>query len=512
MIMAFKSGVGYDYFSADVRDENNYPVKNPPKLPEQLTLNLNGAKKVRLRAVDTQGQPVAGVTIRPWYVRKEGNPGDTNFAINATFNRVTDKNGIAVYDWLPPNVEWGITFISRATDLDADHLDVEWTTHNESREYEIKLKRRTELAGHVLDPDGQPLEGAVVKAHGQRAGSDSYGTATTGADGKFSMNVQSDMAYVAHVRHGDLVGYYGRIVLIENKPVTDIDIPLVKGTVIRGKVTRGTPPAPVKKQSVSLELDLGGIPDEIHALRKDDDNAWYSVSYGDAMLTDDNGAFQFVAAPGEYVLSGPQQAEQHNFTVTDEAELEFDLHVPHKELDQLTGVVRDPDGQPVADAKIYGVYEGTTHSRHAFSGKTDVAGRFDIERETQPAMVHIASADQSYGTIVSIDGDVKSLDVDMKPTFSARGRLLHDSGEAFAGAKVTFSVRVYRGEKGTGDSVPSFGGSVITDAVGDYVLKHLVQGIEYDILLEHSVNGPWSRIATVNHDSTEDIDFGDVRI
>lgn len=147
-------------------------------------------------------------------------------------------------------------------------------------------------------------------------------------------------------------------------------------------------------------------------------------------------------------MSGPEQAEQHNFKVTDEEELKFNFHVPHKELDQLTGVVRDPDGQPMAEAKIYGVYEDATHSRHAFSGKTDSEGHFDIERETQPAMVHVASADQSFGAIVSIDGDLEQLDVDLKPAYSAHGRLLNNSDDPLAGAKVKFSVRVYRAEKG----------------------------------------------------------------
>lgn len=79
--------------------------------------------------------------------------------------------------------------------LDADHLNVEWATHAENREYELKMKRRTGLSGHVFDPAGQPVEGAVVKARGQGAGSDSHVTATTDADGTFSMKVQSEMAY-----------------------------------------------------------------------------------------------------------------------------------------------------------------------------------------------------------------------------------------------------------------------------------------------------------------------------
>jgi hypothetical protein len=57
-------------------------------------------QKIHLKAVDKQGQTVAGVTLRPWYVVKEGNPCETYFGSHA-FAQMTDRNGIAVPIFLP---------------------------------------------------------------------------------------------------------------------------------------------------------------------------------------------------------------------------------------------------------------------------------------------------------------------------------------------------------------------------------------------------------------------------
>ena len=287
MVIAFKSGVGYDYFSGDVRDANNYPVKNPPKLPDKLALVLNGARTIRVKAVDSQGQPVSRIAVSPWYINKQGNPGQTNFGSSA-LGRVTGPDGIAVFDWLPPNVNWGVTFWIRSDEYDADRLTVETAKLEQTSDFEMKLQRRTELSGRVVDSDGRPVPNATVLATGAGISIDyGRGQAETGADGRFSMVVPPDKAYVAHVKQGDMIGYVSPIVIRENKPATDVEIKLAKGTVVRGKVTRGQPPEPVAQQWISLQLELGRVPEEVEQLRQEGDRAYRPIFHHDGMITGD---------------------------------------------------------------------------------------------------------------------------------------------------------------------------------------------------------------------------------
>lgn len=512
MIMAFKSGVGYDYFSASVRDANNYPVENPPPLPDRLTLKLNGAKTVRVKAVDSSGRPVTGATIRPWYIRREGNPGDTNFASGA-FNRSTDADGLAVFDWIPPDVHYGLTFWPHADGYDADRLDIQWQEFDVAKTYETVLKRMPLLSGRVVNKQGRPVAGAAVKAHGRgvnHGGSDV--TTTTDATGRFSVQAPPDRVYVLHVQHDEQVGYVDSIVLREGSPIDDIQIKLLKGTIIRGQVTRGTPPRPVANEWISLSLEAKPFRLANDTKSGDANNEYADMTFRDSVFTDADGRFRFLAAPGEYYLSGPQQAKQHKFVVGDEEELEFNFNMPREEMMHFVGNVQGPDGERVANVDIYGVYEGWTHARHSFSGKTGDDGGFSVERETQPAMVQYLSADKSLGAIRSVDGEQSAGHATLRATYTAKGRLLNPDGTSYAGAKIQYSVKVYQGERGKGPWTPSFGGSTTTDAEGNYTLEHLIQEIEYDVTLTTSDDGRRTNITRVRSDQPGTVELGENRL
>jgi hypothetical protein len=66
-IFGYKPGVGFDYFENYV----SLPSSWSP-LPEQVKLVLNGTRTVRVRAVDSANNPVAGVDIAPVSVFKKG--------------------------------------------------------------------------------------------------------------------------------------------------------------------------------------------------------------------------------------------------------------------------------------------------------------------------------------------------------------------------------------------------------------------------------------------------------
>ena len=63
-IVARKGGAGFDYFE---NDRSKDAGKIGP-LPPDVTLTLDGARSVRIKAVDTAGRPVPGVDFAPWTI------------------------------------------------------------------------------------------------------------------------------------------------------------------------------------------------------------------------------------------------------------------------------------------------------------------------------------------------------------------------------------------------------------------------------------------------------------
>lgn len=508
MIIAFKAGVGYDYFSADVRDENNYPVADPPRIGDQLQLKLDAATTLQIRAVDSKGEPIANARIRPWYVNRSDRDGNVNFGSDA-FNLLTDVDGNAKFEWLPRKVDYGVTVWAYCDGYSEDRLDIQWAEFDTGSTYEAKLQKLISISGKVLKQNGTGAANARVQARGRGVGNNrGSAEATTDGLGNFSMTVAPDAAYVVSARYENEIGYTAPVTVLAGKTPDPIEIQLEAATVVRGKVTRGTPPTPVPDEWVSLKLDLGRVPKEIESLRPDGDNIYYSLSEVQGTRTDENGEFQFLVAKGEFVLSGPRQAKSHRFHVTDNSLTEYNFHVPRSEFVQFEGMVTDTNGNPVADAQIYGVYEGSTHARTSFTDTAGKNGRFSIQRESQPAIVRVLSPDKTLGALIEIDHDLSFANVELTPTFSAKGRLLTDDGRPWADATVQFGVHVYQGKRNNSPFMTSFGNKVQTSNDGVFRLDHLISNVEYHVSLERSKEGPWSHIGVVNTNGTKEFDLG----
>ncbi|HEY2251469.1 MAG TPA: carboxypeptidase-like regulatory domain-containing protein, partial [Planctomycetaceae bacterium] len=314
-IYALKSGAGYDYFSNDRRDDSNYPLKDKVEAPPRVKLKLNGSRTARVQAVDSRGQPLAGVIVRPWSVNRVGNPGQTNFSSCNIFQSETGSDGFASFDWLPTDVQYGVTFMSHSREFSTpNNLTVK--ANDPRTDFQLRFLRQTKLAGRVLGPDGNPAAGVAVRAvgagvsaTGEHPGTRGQGAATTGADGRFEMDVYPEQAYILAVVHERWAAHRIGVIVREGKPVTDVELKLAEGIVVRGRITRGPDKSPVAETYVNLQLEGGRIPDEIEKLRHPNDKYWHGMSMSFHTQSDKEGNFRFVAAPGEYSLIGPPHAD-----------------------------------------------------------------------------------------------------------------------------------------------------------------------------------------------------------
>jgi len=68
-VIGHKPGAGFDYFE-NYRATPPSPRFDFPPLPAEITLTLDGAQTVRVKAVDSKGQPVSGAVITPARLQK----------------------------------------------------------------------------------------------------------------------------------------------------------------------------------------------------------------------------------------------------------------------------------------------------------------------------------------------------------------------------------------------------------------------------------------------------------
>jgi hypothetical protein len=159
-VFGLKSGAGFDYFE---NYRSTPPVDYPP-LAADVSLTLDGADTVRVKAVDSAGLPVSGVEFRPANLFKIGKVRNASFRLCASTKATTDGAGIATFDWLPKgaagagfDIVHGGIYSSR----DRPHYrrggPYEMTAH---------VLREARLGGTVIFPDGRPAEGILIKAEG----------------------------------------------------------------------------------------------------------------------------------------------------------------------------------------------------------------------------------------------------------------------------------------------------------------------------------------------------------
>ena len=81
-VIALKSGLGFDYTEYGLIDDAGRSQKGLPaeELPPSVALKLDGFRTVRIKAMDRDGNPLAGMALTPWLLRKAGRRSDVNLS------------------------------------------------------------------------------------------------------------------------------------------------------------------------------------------------------------------------------------------------------------------------------------------------------------------------------------------------------------------------------------------------------------------------------------------------
>ncbi len=310
-VIGLKSGAGFDYWNRVDRNAG------PRPLPAKLALTLNGARSVRVHAIDSLGRPVPGIDVVPWTVSK---PGQTDYANLSGFESrlegaQTDSNGIATIDWLPHDFAGSVTFLAKSKDF---HLPRPPSLQSDPKDdvvdLEMNLLRMTGLSGTVRTADGKPAAGIVIQAEG-RGDTNHYfrNLARTNAEGAFEFQAYPEQSYLISVLNENWTALSCTVAqLPEDQPVGGLEFRLNRGTVLRGVATSADGRV-VADATVTL-IQTAQLP----APAKNPELVRWAK-------TDSQGRYDFRIGPGTYELWSPGHKRRIPLTIESQREVVQDF-------------------------------------------------------------------------------------------------------------------------------------------------------------------------------------------
>jgi RNA polymerase sigma factor (sigma-70 family) len=227
------------------------PKKVSERMPSRIRLTLGGARSVRVKTVDRDSKPIAGIKVAPWYLQKEGQP-DINLSGIEGVWRTTSVDGL-VFDWLPADSR-RIPFVASGDEFHTVEISNSLMGLTPDAELTIVVSPTERISGRVTQMDGRPAPGIRVEAETIYDGVSSAGLARfrgatrTDAQGRYSFKAYPDQALVIKVaeENGRARERRGWTVQV-GKPLEGIDL------VLKPKTPEGTTDP---KKAAALARDI----------------------------------------------------------------------------------------------------------------------------------------------------------------------------------------------------------------------------------------------------------------
>lgn len=362
---------GFASFAVDL------PPYEPGATVGPVRIRLPEGRQARGRVVDTDGSPVAGAEVKlRWPEQKQPRfPGLRD--ADATEPVATDDQGAFVIAGVKTG-EYGL-HVSHAEFVSQGDVAIEVPEgRGEVDLGDFTLVPGAEILGVVVDPDQEPVEGALVQflEYGPNRNERS---ARTDAEGSFKLtglpHEQVDLTVEAEG--------YPSFAVRGARPATGepILIQLVRGASLSGRVLTATGTAAVDAR-VNLEPDmqtrLRGRILSLRDLRS---------------RTDGDGRFSFGQLfPGTWSVEasvGTEAVRTDPLELISGAERTIELHL-HAQ-DQLTVIVTASSGRPVTEAQIRLEPKDGAQSREF--DLTDGSGRAQLEVRAGPATLTVKHPD-----------------------------------------------------------------------------------------------------------------------
>ena len=502
-VVAFKSGLGLDHFSArtEVRGTQYRPLADP------VMLKLDGAQTIRVKAEVNSDQPLPGVKVFPVSLRKYEHAEAVLLSRWPAATAVTDAMGMATFDWLPTSVTGGEIAFAAAGPKGEYHPATPGARATRGKDgLTIPFARSSKISGRVKFVDGRPATDirVVVGVGGL--------SSLTKADGTYELVVRGDDVYVVGIEHELWAAPYQIGVAVRTGEIAgNVDFTLTEGTVVRGQVTMGPNRQGVLKYNLYMRLDAGELPAEFQQPGAQA-RRLYSVL---GALTDREGRFRFCMPPGTYELMGAGDLKPVTIVVTDQAEIVHNIALlrlpPVNPAELVWGQVVDQQAQPVA--ATVSVTPRSPVLLSMSSTRTLPDGRYRFKRMLIPLVLYARTADGTQAGMARIETDEQSREIHLVPAAHARGRLLDANGRAMPEARLRYGIYVY--ENDSRREAPRIlpAGTASTGPSGQFELRGVVPGEVYVLEIETEKNSNrWREVTTLKAVRADVVELGDIRL
>ena len=463
-IIGLEPGVGFDYFE---NYKSSPPPRRSPAVPNQIDLRLAAARTVKLTALDSDNKPVTGLRFIPWIMKREGKIGAANLSSSVTACVATDENGFAAFDWIPTDLNRPTSVLPISRQYHCPR-PAKLGLSTDSSELTAQVLRNTRISGKVLYPDDRPAPGIQIQAEG-RGNTVRYGRGYTWTrpDGTYALDVRPDQFYIVAVIDKDWtapnhIGVFVR----ENRPRKGLDFDLIKGTLIKGRVTFQADGSPAADKTVTLHYQGKDLPEGFHplGLRVEGLVRW--------ARTDQHGHYVFRVPAGQYQLSGPSHKDRHELTVSDENQIVRDFKTADPSRGKLTGIVLEKGTRPIAGAIVRGEFFVRGAGYRGFETVTDKRGRFTSERWLDDMFVYARSADGKLAGFAELSAKSQRAKIFVSPAGGVRGRVIDPRGKPLAKRQVQCGMTF-----GSGREQATITLRTLSDEKGNYTFTGLVPNL-----------------------------------
>ncbi len=398
-VYAFKAGEGLDYCLYRSTDEwASNPYARAQDDAKALNLKLAGARPVLVRVTQTGGQPVAGVSVRPWIFTLPQKGNILNLASDAIV-AITDREGKAAFPQVPANNQGTIIFHLATQDFFVLHR-LEFEPKSKSNEIAGVVAPWEHVRGKVISANGQPGRGAKVTIQGGGYQSEAFvGETNCDDEGRFEARVAPDQFVLFFAKSGKAISEVQTRVVRAGFPTKPLNLVMEPATRMHGTVTVGKKNRPVPRQQIVMTL---GPPVSYYQLFKREQIlskpgkpiGGVGGSFWERTTTDERGCYELFVGPGKYRLSGPRGDGEVALDIRTQPEIEHNFHSDQREDTPLSGrvVLKADPTRGVGWAEIQA--ESVDPKRYrGFRADCDADGKFRVRRDTD-LLIRARTADR----------------------------------------------------------------------------------------------------------------------
>ena len=344
----------------------------------------------------------------------------------------------------------------------------------------IVLKPEGILRGKVVNEDsGEGVAGVrlLARPDARYANYSCVPPVTSGPDGAFiytglAANDYSLQVVAPYGQPSDWVGKDVKVT-VEMGQTAEVNVPVSKGGLVEVTIIDAKTEKPIENAAVNVSLpaNFGLHPCWDNSVRTNADGlARLRVPPGESRLRMWADAYDYFTDPEPVIIARGESIRREVSLVA---------------FPVVTGIVRDPSGQPVAGAIVSSKPVCEEASRTDEKGRFKVAWRQTWRPSGNIRKVLILARDQerNLAGLAEVKDQAQTLDVTLSPAFVVRGRITDPNGKAIPAATVSLRASM---PGWLTDAAPA----VITDANGFYEARAVPAPTEdFRYRLEVSVEG-----------------------